>query len=145
LSAYADTSFLYGLYVQEAHSAKAATYMAGTGSAPLLVTALGRFELFNAIRLSVFRRQLNARTAEVDLQTVESDIRAGVLDLVACDWPAIHAEAERLSAKHTIKRGHRAMDVLHVAIALRLGAADFLTFDQNQAKLASAEGLVVEP
>lgn len=145
MSAYADTSFLYSLYVQQAHSAKAAAYMAESGSMPLPLTTLGRFELFNAVRLSVFRRQLAPRAATLDLQTIEGDIRTGVLELIACDWPAIHADADRLSSKHTIKNGHRAVDLLHVATAISLGTADFLTFDQNQAKLAVAEGLTVKP
>jgi threonine dehydrogenase-like Zn-dependent dehydrogenase len=33
------------------------------------------------------------------------------------------------------------MDVLHVATARAFGSAEFLTFDRNQARLASAEGL----
>jgi predicted nucleic acid-binding protein len=145
LSAYANTSFLFSLYVQQTHSAQAAAYMAEYGRLPLPITTLGRFELFNAIRLSVFRRQLAPRAATVDLRTIEGDIRSGVLELVACDWPGVHADAERLSSKHTSRNGHRTMDVLHVATAIRLGAVDFLTFDQNQAKLAIAEGLTVKP
>jgi predicted nucleic acid-binding protein len=145
LSAYADTSFLYSLYVQQAHSAKAAACMAERGSVPLPLTTLGRFELSNAIRLSVFRRHLAPRAAIVDLQTIEGDIRARVLKLIACDWPALHADAERLSSKHATKNGHRTMDLLHVATAISLGTTDFLTFDQNQAKLAIAEGLTVKP
>jgi predicted nucleic acid-binding protein len=145
LRSYADTSFLYSLYVQQAHSADAAAYITAAGNAPLTLTTLGRFELFNAVRLSLFRKQLDARAAAADLQAIKTDIQGGVLVLIACDWAAIHAEAERLSAKHTPKRGHRGMDVLHVATALSLGATDFLTFDQNQAKLAAAEGLTVKP
>jgi len=41
--------------------------------------------------------------------------------------------------------GHRGLDVLHVAMALHLGAREFLTFDMNQRKLASAEELKVKP
>ena len=37
------------------------------------------------------------------------------------------------------------MDVLHIASALTLGATDFLTFDQNQAELATVLGLTVKP
>ena len=36
MSAYADTSFLYSLYVQQAHSLRAAAYMATAGDAPCL-------------------------------------------------------------------------------------------------------------
>ena len=119
--------------------------MAERGSVPLPLTTLGRLELFNAIRLSVFRRQLAPRAAIVDLRTIEGDIRARVLKLIVCDWPAVHADAERLSSKHATKNGHRTMDLLHVATAISLGTTDFLTFDQNQAKLAIAEGLTVKP
>lgn len=51
--------------------------------------------------------------------------------------------AERLSAQCTYAEGYRAFDVPHVATALHLGAAEFLTLDTNQKKLAKAEGLKV--
>jgi predicted nucleic acid-binding protein len=145
LSAYADTSFLYSLYVQQAHSAAAAVHMASTKDQPLPITSLNRFELCNAIRLSVFRKLLDRRMAAADLKIVEKDITAGVLTLMPCDWAAVHAKAEELSSERTFKAGHRAMDLLHVASALTLGVSDFLTFDQNQAELASLSGLTVKP
>jgi predicted nucleic acid-binding protein len=145
LSVYADTSFLYSLYVQQAHSAKAAAYMAGVHDGALPLTTLGRFELLNAIRLSVFRQQLNPRVAAIDVQTIKADIESGVLGVISCDWAAVHAEAERLSARHTAEGGHRSMDILHVATALSMGAREFLSFDGNQTRLASAEGLTVKP
>ena len=144
MSAYADTSFLFSLYVQQVHSARAAAYMARTAR-PLPLTTLGRFELLNAIRLTVFRQLLDPRAALADLRTVEADIRSGILESTPCDWPAVHAEAERLSAKYTKVGGHRSMDILHVAAALVSDATVFLTFDQSQARLASAEGLAVKP
>ena len=145
MSAYADTSFLYSLYVQQANSAKAAAFMAAAHDAPLLLTTLGRFELLNAIRLSVFRQKLNPRVAAIDVQTIRADIESGVLGVISCDWAALHAEAERLSARHTAEGGHRSMDILHVARALTTGAREFLSFDRNQDRLASAEGLTLKP
>jgi predicted nucleic acid-binding protein len=145
LNAYADTSFLYSLYVQQAHSARASAYMATGDCGPLPLTTLGRFELRNAIRLSVFRQLLDPRLAIVDLQTLETDIRSGILELTPCDWPAVHAEAETLSAKYTKEEGYRSMDILQVATAIMADATVFLTFDQSQARLASAEGLAVKP
>ena len=146
MKAYTDTSFLFSLYVQQVHSARAAAYMAAAaGIGPLPLTTFGRFELVNAIRLSVFRQQLHPQVAAVDLQTIEADIRSGVLVVMPCDWPAVHAEAERLSAKYAAEGGHGAMDILQVATALIADATDFLTFDRNQARLADAEGLVVKP
>jgi predicted nucleic acid-binding protein len=61
------------------------------------------------------------------------------------DWEVVHAEAERLSNAHTPRRGYRALDVLHVAPALTLGAKVLLTFDSEQAALAKAAGLRVKP
>jgi predicted nucleic acid-binding protein len=145
LSVYADTSFLHSLYVQQVHSARAAAYMASGDGGPLPLTTLGRFELLNAIRLSVFRQLLDPRAAIADLRTFEADIRSGILELTPCDWPAVHAEAERLSAKYTKEGGYRSMDLLHVATALMSDATVFLTFDQSQARLAGAEGLTVKP
>jgi predicted nucleic acid-binding protein len=145
LSVYPDTSFLYSLYVQQAHSAKAAAYMAAAYDGALPLTTLGRFELLNAIRLSVFRQQLNPRVAAIDVLTIKADIESGVLEVISCDWAAVHAEAERLSAGHTTEGGHRSMDILHVATALSMGAREFLSFDGKQTRLASAEGLTVKP
>ena len=59
------------------------------------------------------------------------------------DWADVHARAIRLSEKHTVSNGNRAFDILHVAIALHLGAREFLTFDERQRRLAEAEGLTV--
>ena len=122
MSPYADTSFLYSLYVQQVHSVKAAAYMATDHRGPLPLTTLDRFELLNAIRLSVFRRLLDPWLAIVDLRTLEADIRSGVLELTPCDWPAVHAEAERLSARYTNEGGYRSRDVLHVATAVMADA-----------------------
>jgi hypothetical protein len=37
------------------------------------------------------------------------------------------------------------MDTLHVATALSMGAREFLGFDGNQTRLASAQGLTAKP
>ena len=145
MSAYADTSFLYSLYVQQANSAAATAYISTAGSGPLPITTLGRFELFNAIRLSAFRKQIDKKMAAADLQAIAKDIASGVLEIKGCDWTAVHAEAERLSAAHTLTGGYRGMDTLHVATALILRATEFRSFDQNQRQLAAAEGLIVKP
>lgn len=47
--------------------------------------------------------------------------------------------------KESIKEGYRNFDLLHAASALRLAARGFLTFDEQQGKLAAAAGLAVKP
>jgi hypothetical protein len=39
----------------------------------------------------------------------------------------------------------RSFDLLHVGMAVALGATEFLTFDARQAALAKAAGLKVKP
>ena len=77
------------------------------------------------------------------LRDLQSDLDARVLEIVPVDWAAVHLLAETLSAKHTEAHGNRLADILHVATALHLGAAEFLTFDGAQRKLAEAEGMTV--
>jgi len=55
--------------------------------------------------------------------------------------PAAFDIAVELSQKYTVLFGTRALDVLHIAIALELQATQFWTFDDRQAKLAQAVGL----
>jgi predicted nucleic acid-binding protein len=51
----------------------------------------------------------------------------------------------RLSRTRAAQEGHRVLDILHVAAALKSGATDFLSFDGRQRTLAAAEGLTVGP
>lgn len=81
--------------------------------------------------------------AQTALSTLQANISAGVFRQGQVDWADVHKIAERLAFKHTFNGGHRSFDVLHLASAIHLGVADFLTFEGNQKKLAEAEGLVV--
>jgi hypothetical protein len=53
----------------------------------------------------------------------------------------VAAEVERLSERHTIKRGSRSFDLLHIAMAIHWQATAFLSFDA----IAAEEGLNVQP
>jgi len=77
------------------------------------------------------------------LRDLQTDIASGSLSSVPVDWADVHHLAEGLSARHTPTKGYRFADILHVATALHLGASEFLTFDGQQKKLATAEGLHV--
>jgi predicted nucleic acid-binding protein len=57
---------------------------------------------------------------------------------------ATFAHAQRIARTQSRLLGTRALDVLHVASALALRARSFCTFDARQAKLAAAEGLLVQ-
>lgn len=77
------------------------------------------------------------------LRVVE-DLGNGVLS--AQPLPVrFYADAEAISAAHTVKRGTRTLDVLHVAAATAIGARTFLSFDFRQRLLAEHCGFRVLP
>lgn len=148
MSCFPDTSFLCALYRTQFNSPRADQFMAGLSGA-LGVSSLLLLEFRQSVRLQI-RLHLSDRSkgfAQTEgqqmLNDLQIDLNAGLLATTPVDWAAVHQRAEALSSAHTVAAGHRLADILHVATALHLGAAEFLTFDANQKKLAEAEGLVV--
>lgn len=148
MSSFPDTSFLCALYRTQVNSPKADQYMGGI-SGTLGVSSLLLLEFRQSVRRQI-RLHLNDRTKGFTqaegrqmLNDLQIDLNAGLLTTTPVDWSAVHQRAEALSSAHTLAAGHRLADILHVATALHLGLAEFLTFDGNQKKLAEAEGLVV--
>lgn len=142
--AVADTSFLFSLYGRDSHTPAAQGWLQQS-QVPIVVTALNRYELANALRLAEFRHLIRTAQVSASLTAFESDLKNGGLQLTPCDFSAVVAEADRLSARYTPAGGHRAFDILHVAAAKVLRATTFLTFDLNQRKLATAVHLPVAP
>jgi predicted nucleic acid-binding protein len=141
---FADTSFLFSLYGNDAHTAAAKGWIRSRNR-PVTLTALTRYELGNAIRFAAFRQVIARVDALSALAAFESDLSAGYLQLAPCDFSAVIEEARRLSGLYTIGGGHRSFDILHVAAARVLKAGVLLSFDANQRKLAAAVGLNAAP
>ena len=148
--AYPDTSFLCALYVPQSTSAAAIAHYQRMKE-PLHVSALLLGEFRQSVRFQVFRHSRDAnqgyqrKTGMGALAKLQSNIDDGALVVVRADWADVINIAERISAQHTIGRGHRFVDVLHVATARHLGASVFLSFDANQRMLAVAEGFTTKP
>lgn len=140
MTAYADTSFLVSLYVQDSFSARAQAWLSAH-PANLPLTDFGRSELRNAIARLVFTKALTQTEADAAWRTVETDIAQGRLEPVSIAWPATFSRAEELISKHTAQLGVRTLDVLHVAAAADLGVSEFVGFDSRQGELAKAAGL----
>ena len=138
----ADTSFLFSLYGNDAHTPRAVAWMLSQRSA-LTITALSEYVLGNALRFSEFRKGIAPGEAALFCAQFEADRASGRLQLQVCNLAGVVDEAKRLSATYTVAGGHRGFDILHVATALIVKAQQLLTFDGNQKKLAEAEGLVV--
>jgi len=150
LIVFADTSFLYALYRQQENSRLADIVLAGMRQ-PVHVSALVLFEFRQSARFQVFRfykdraHGFSKREAHRMLNVLKENIAAGGIELISTDWQEVHSTPERLSSQFTMSGGHRALDILHVATALQQKAHQFLTFDSNQAALAKAAGLEVQP
>ena len=77
-------------------------------------------------------------------QAYRSDLAAGLYSSHPLS-AAVFEKACRLSTKHTGRLGSRSLDILHVAAALVSRASVLYTFDENQKRLAAAEGLRTAP
>jgi hypothetical protein len=78
MTAYADSSFLARVYTPHVDSDKAPAWMPKARD-PLPFTPLHRLELRNAVRLRVFRGELNPEQRELAFQEIESDLDPAVL------------------------------------------------------------------
>ncbi len=146
--AYPDTSFLCALYRSQANSLEAASHFGAMPEALHVASPL-LYEFRQSTRWQAYlhakdpSKGFDRTKAQAALAKLQANIALGAVVIVPIDWPDVASIAEHLSAQHTWTGGYRGFDILHVATALHLGAAEFLTFDGNQKKLARAEGLTV--
>lgn len=139
MTSFVDSSFLVSLYILDANSAKAAARMK-RASLPLRLTEIGKIEIFNAIGLRLFRKELQVDEAKKVHALFREDSERGIVQIVSLP-NAAYRRAEEIARTHTPLLGTRTLDVLHVAAALAFRADSFYTFDQKQASLAAAVGL----
>jgi predicted nucleic acid-binding protein len=146
--AYPDTSFLCSLYREQIHSPSADRYKTSMQE-PLHFTSLLEFEFIQAIRLQIWLhagdrgKGYSEREADQMIMDWEADAASGINVLLPCDMDAVLRLARTYSLQRTALKGHRTLDILHVATAVHLGAKEFLTFDKRQRALAKYAGLHV--
>ncbi|MDA3874301.1 MAG: PIN domain-containing protein [Kiritimatiellae bacterium] len=138
----ADTSFLFSLYGNDDHTDKAIKWLRDH-TCVLTLTTLNEFELGNALRFAEFKSFLPSGKAESYWEDFLEDKRQGRVITEKCNLSHVVEEANRLSSLWTLAAGHRSFDILHVASGVILHATHFLTFDQNQARLARKLGMTV--
>lgn len=141
MTAYVDTSVLVAVYLPERHSGAARRAVARLPQVPF--TALHRLELRNALELLLGRGQVTVAERDAVLELVEADRRARRLAMVAFDWDRVFERAVAVAAQHSASALSRSLDVLHVAAALELGCAAFVTADRRQAVVAAAVGMAL--
>lgn len=145
MSVFADTSIVCALTRLQDSTPRAYSLVAHFKE-PIHLSALVVFEFRQSVRLQAFRfskdrlQGFPKKIADDMLDQLDENIVNGVFIIPPVDWMDVCSLAERLSLKHTFHKGHRTMDVLHVATALHLKMKTFLSFDQNQRVLAKKEG-----
>jgi predicted nucleic acid-binding protein len=144
MDAYADASFLLSLLLEDSNT-REANRLAAEIKDSFPYTDFHRLEVQNGVRLAVFRKEIKEPKRQLVLRQIEHDLADGILVSVNVRWSEIFSRAETLSADFTEVEGHRAGDILHVALALETKTKVFFTFDRRQKALAKAAGFKVKP
>ena len=141
-----DTSFvLSGRIEQDANHAAAGKLITRYGEDDWLWCELHDAEVFCAARNQIHRQTdpVPEATARAAIFRIEREVRRGTFQRRQLDVPASIARALSLSDVHGWKRAHTPLDVWHVAAAWAFGVDRFATFDERQAELAEAAGLIL--
>lgn len=124
--------------MEDAHSAIAQERL--KENPRLWFTPLHFAECSHAIAKQIFYRNISPAAADIVFDALKHDRAEGLWFEVAIPEKAFEVCAE-LGRRHGPKLAMRTLDTLHVACAMELGAENFWTFDERQAKLAKAVGL----
>jgi len=136
---YFDSSALVAIYVTEAFSKKARREARAAIQIPY--TELHDLEVRNAMRHLHGRGLLNAKETRDLLGQLDDDLEAQRLVDTRLDLFEVFRNAGELSRSHTATLLCRTLDILHVAAALQLGCAAFVSGDGRQLSLAKDVGL----
>lgn len=133
---YLDASALAKLTWPEAETAALRDLV--RGATRVIVTDLAVTEVVSMLGRRRREGVLSAREAGRLAEDVQGDLSA-VLSLT----PDIHVAARRLLLTSTVAL--RALDALHLAAALTVGAQLLVTFDRHLRAAAQAQGVAVYP
>ncbi len=142
MTIYADSSFITSLYMLDLHLPEARRRMS---QKPVVwLTQFNRTEVAHAISQYVFRGKISLLEAEEVWENFQQDCAQGIW--IQTGLPELIWERSiDLARRYGPTLGVRTLDSLHVACALELRAQRFWTFDERQARLAEAAGLVTGP
>lgn len=138
---YLDSGALIKLYVVEPGSDFVAEAIQAAQILP--VNSLQETEVCNALLAAKGRGELTESACQQALDHLSHDIAAEVFRRVVPDWPVIWNLAQTLARDHTSVILCRTLDILHVALALRLKADALASGDKRQIALCRAVGLDV--
>ena len=129
-----DTSALIKRYIAIQGGEELAALLADATS--LHIAPHCRVEMHSAFNRLRLTKQMSAAASRAALAEFEQDLA----DLQVTPWSA---EIENAAIKILPNSNLRAMDALHVAAALAVGAEQFITSDERQAQAAKWGGTAV--
>jgi predicted nucleic acid-binding protein len=139
---YADTSWWLGYKChRDVHHASAIPFFDLNPDAWIVWTPWQRVEVFNTFRQAERTGLVDRGESQQMIRLLEQEIRLGYWPHVEFNWTEAVRTAGELSFKHSLEMPIRGMDLFHVAIAVEIGADNFLSFDAEQNALAEAIGL----
>jgi predicted nucleic acid-binding protein len=136
-----DTSLLVKLYVEEKDSQTARDMVART-DIEASISWLSDVEMAAALQARPIRSSTGPTKAQLDkaYSLFLRERADGIYTVLAMDR-AVFDLARSLAERYSGALGVRALDILHVAAAVRGGAEAFATFDDRQRRLAKELGL----
>lgn len=140
---YVDTSVIVKLYIREEHSREASDWLRNNNEA-IPLTTFHELEFTNALKLKQFRNEMTGEELAIVFDKFKEHETKGVYHRPPINWSDAFTRSLDLSKTHTAGIGSRSLDIMHVALALSIGADRFLTFDERQSQLALAAGLQTE-
>jgi len=139
LKIYLDTSALIKLYIIEDGSVSVDKIISEHAT-PLPIWDLHIIEFHNALKLKVFREELQEKEALHLSILFKERKKAGIYYTPELDR-ADHTELCLNYTNFSAELGCRSLDIMHVAAATLFKADQFITFDIRQAELADRAGL----
>jgi predicted nucleic acid-binding protein len=134
---YCDSSFLCALYLPGDKYEPVARPIAERFTESIPYPPLSELELQNSVHRGVAARLFDARTCTKILHQIEDDKANAFLRPCKLVFDDHFSEALTLTKRFTAVHNCRTLDVLHVAAAVLLGAAQFASFDIRQCRMAS--------
>jgi predicted nucleic acid-binding protein len=131
---------MVSMYLADTHTPEVVRRM--TQRPRIWLTPFHESEIMHAMGQQVFRGRTLIEQSEQMQKHFLEDCESGVWVLSGFPESALQ-RAAALGRTYAPKLGARTLDSIHVACALELGAQQFWTFDERQAKLAKAAGLKV--
>lgn len=140
MDTYYDTGALIPLYVDEVFSGAVTDHTVSCG-VPIPFSLFHRLEFENALRLKLFRKEIDSERLNRILSDIGDDLNSGRLVFRPVNWIDAFDKARSIGADVTAKTGCRTLDLIHVTIAVQWGCPTFLSADERQLAAAKMTGL----